>query len=556
MPSVAIYDGNPVWVSGSTPFGFYDADQDFQVDAVKAAKFCAVRLGWPLMDLELQSGSLFTCFEEAVTTYGNQVYAWKVKENYLSLEGGPTNIDANSMVVEPTLQRLIEIAKNYGTEADVGGNIPLHKGLLQLKANVQSYDLNQWAREQGVEGGIEIRRIFYEAPPAILRYFDPYAGTGTGIQSLMDAFDFGSYSPGVNFLLMPISFDLLKIQAIEFNDQVRKSAYSFRVSNNQLEIFPIPSYDGQLRIEYYKLTDKKKLNPAAANYSQISTHKMTFEATAGETVTFTHNLGVSEDLEVQCYMGVTVEGEPHYYQFSPESIDILNANELAITFQDAVSGYIIISYPVLKTTIDGTTIFNGFSSDFQVSLPEGQSKVTQKFIHTLGTTELLIQIYEDEGTSSRLIYPEAVQVVNDREVDVTFNRNTKGHIVLNANSTDLPMDAGVITNVSEVPYENPTYSKINSIGRQWIFRYTLVLAKEVLAYVRGKYQTLPIPDSEATLNQQDLLTDARTEKDKLLQELNDLLDTSSRQSQLERKANEAEYLRKTLGGVPMTIFIG
>ena len=75
---------------------------------------------------------------------------------------------------------------------------------------------------------------------AIVRYFDPYAGTGTGIQSLLESFGFGQFSPGINFLLMPIYFDVQKIQAIELNDQIRKSAYSFDLINNQLRIFPIP----------------------------------------------------------------------------------------------------------------------------------------------------------------------------------------------------------------------------------------------------------------------------------------------------------------------------
>jgi len=113
-----------------------------------------------------------------------------------------------------------------------------------------------------------------------------------------------------------------------------------------------------------------------------------------------------------------------------------------------------------------------------------------------------------------------------------------------------------VTNVAEVPYNNPSYNQINSVGRQWVFRYTLALAKELLAYVRGKYQTVPVPGSEATLNQADLLTDARSEKESLLTQLKEMLDQTSRQAQLERKANEGENLKKTLCDVPMTIFVG
>ena len=381
MANVTIWNGSATFTSGSsTPFGFYDGDTDFQSDATKVAKFCGTRLGFPLMDVELQDGNFFACFEEAVTTYGNEVFQYKIRENYISLEGSSTGSSANQQIINPTLDRVVNISKNYGTEAEVGGNVTRYTGSLALTSSVQNYDLDTWAANQGITGSIEIRRVFYEAPPAILRYFDPYAGTGTGIQSLMDAFDFGSYSPGVNFLLMPASFDILKVQAIEFNDQIRRSTYSFEIVNNKLKIFPIPSQASTLTFEYFKVDEKK-----AASF---------------------------------------------------------------------------------------------------------------------------------------------------------------------INGSDL------ITNVAEVPYSNPTYKYINSVGRQWIFRYTLALAKELLAYVRGKYQTVPVPGSEATLNQADLLTDSRAEKESLLTQLREMLDQTSRQAQLERKANEGENLRKTLGDVPMTIYIG
>ena len=380
MAEILTWDGTSNFNVGDTPFGFYDSDSEFQTDADKVASFCARRLGYPLMDVELTSGSFYACFEEAVTTYGSEVFQYKIRENYLSLEGGETGSILNNRLVDPTLNRVIEISKNYGTEAEVGGNVTKYTGSFQVFENQQSYDMNQWAEDNGITGGIEIRKVFYKAPPAILRYFDPYAGTGTGIQSLLDAFDFGSYSPGVNFLLMPASYDILKVQAIEFNDQIRKSGYSFELINNQLKLFPVPRLDGNMFFEYYKLDDKR-----------------------GGVVT----------------------------------------------------------------------------------------------------------------------------------------QNT-----------------GLVTNVGEVPYENVNYSQLNSVARQWIYRYTLALARELLAYVRGKYSTVPIPGSEATLNQSDLLTDARSERESLLTNLREMLEQTSRQAQLERRSNESKFTRETLNEVPMVIFVG
>jgi len=380
MANIVTWNGSSTFTTGSTPFGFYDTDTAFQTDADKVASFCGTRLGFPLMDVELQSGSFYACFEEAVTTYGNEVFQYKIRENYLSMEGSTTGSSANNKIIDPTLDRVVQISKNYGTEAEVGGTVTRHTGSLALTASVQEYDLDQWATNEGISGNIEVRRVFYNAPPAILRYFDPYAGTGTGIQSLMDAFDFGSFSPGINFLLMPASFDILKVQAIEFNDVIRRSTYSFELVNNRLKIFPVPKKAAKLIFEYYKSNDKRD--------------------------------------------GVYKNGD------------------------------------------------------------------------------------------------------------------------------------GLVKSVADVPYENPTYSLINSVGKQWIYRYTLALAKELLAYVRGKYQTVPVPGSEATLNQADLLTDARAEKESLIVNLRDMLDQTSRQSQLERKANEGDNLKKTLGEIPMTIYIG
>ena len=384
MAVIPIYDGNPVFVSGSsTPFGFYDSDVAFRQDAEKVAKFCAQRMGYPIVDIELDSGSFFTAFEEAVTTYGNELYAYKVRENYLSLEGVQTGSaqDLNSKVVSPTMARIVDLSEQYGVEAGSGGNVNWYDGLLNLTASQQDYDLNDWALGEGITGSLEIKRVFYEAPPAIVRYFDPYAGTGTDLAGLLDSFGFGNFSPGINFLMMPINFDLQKMQAIEFNDQIRKSNYSFEIHNNQLKVFPIPDSSlKKLKIQY---------------------------------------------------------------------------------------------------------------------------------------------------------------ILKEERADAAVGTND-----------------GLISNVSNVPYNNPNYTQINSVGRSWIFEYTLALAKEMLGYVRGKYQNVPIPNAEVTLNQSDLITAATSEKNALVERLRAYFDETSRDKLLERRSQETDYRAKELNQVPFTIYIG
>ena len=176
-----------------------------------------------------------------------------------TVNGSSSGEAVNTTLYRPSLSSVIRASQQYGTEAGVGGDVTKKSTLIDLLPNQQVYNLESLISAPSMGSGkntIEVRRIFYEATPAIMRYFDPYAGTGTGIQSIMDAFDFGSMSPGVNFLLMPASYDVLKTQAIEFNDQIRKAGYSFEISNNILTLFPIPKSPGKLRVEYYELKEK------------------------------------------------------------------------------------------------------------------------------------------------------------------------------------------------------------------------------------------------------------------------------------------------------------
>ena len=524
---------NPV--KCNTPFKYYTNDPEFVRDAKSSTRFVAQRLGASglgLTQLNISDLTVYAAFEEAVTTYGNMVYQFKIRDNYINIEGSDSlpfnnseitfvnSIDVNSpiswsgprfatweetgyspaysqsivdgeiyalsaslsdfialdtkqvkamtfateyldkslnivldlstyvynqfnqiggytsgsgtsqdpyvitttgsyvytYVTSPQIaggsavfgtgsiptvyiqdsnapalnNRLISnnlanltttIADDYAAEAGVGGHYDIKTGSLPMTAGVQDYDLNAWAADSAsLSSGdkIEIRRVFYEEPPAIVRYFDPYAGTGTGIQSLLETFGFGQFSPGINFLLMPISFDVQKIQAIEFNDQIRKAAYSFNLVNNKLKIFPIPDRDKKLFFEYVTYSNK----------------------------------------------------------FSP----------------------------------------------------------------------------------------------------VKDTRNN------------------VVTDVMNTPFRNPLYSKINTVGRTWIFKYTLALSREIEAHIRIQFANLNI-QGVGPLQGSEMITDARTEKESLLAELKEMLNDTSRRGQLERKQLESGFMRDTLQQIPLPIYI-
>ena len=132
------------------------------------------------------------------------------------------------------------------------------------------------------------------------------------------------------------------------------------------------------------------------------------------------------------------------------------------------------------------------------------------------------------------------------------------YIILDERINDSIQETGgnKISNESNASYDNPTYSQINSIGRQWIFEYTMALSKEMLGYVRGKYSTVPIPGDAVTLNQADLLSSASETKTSLIERLREYFDQTSNQALLERRAAESEARVKEINYSPMTIFIG
>jgi len=383
MANIPIWPGSSSFFPGDTPFGFYDYDNDFQSDAPQIADWCAKRLGYPLVDIELQPINFFTAFEEAINEYGAQLYNFQIINNFHSLEGNATGSNYNNQLVTPNLGSTINISDQYGNETiGGGGDYKLESGSLNVKMGTQRYDLlsNVSSSISGSES-VYIKRVYHYQPAAINRYFDPYAGTGTGIQSLMQSFGFGNMSPGVNFMLMPMFFDALKIQAIELNDAIRKSGYHFEVVNNRyLKLFPIPNRDYTLHFEY-----------------------------------------------------------------------------------------------ALKST---------------------------------------------------------------------------------ANAPVKNPATNLITDISNVPYTNPTYQYINQPGRQWIRRYTLALVKEMLGGIRGKYQTVPIPGSETTLDYTRLLSEALTEKAALTEELKELLGETTRLKQLERQNQEAQQTQETFYKVPYPIYVG
>lgn len=383
MSQARIWTGSTTFIPGSsTPFGIYDSDSQFQSDAPKVASWCARRLGYPVIDIELLGQNFFAVFEEAVSEYSSQVNQFNIRNNLGSLEGQPTGSNyTHQSVLGSEISNVITIAESYGNLANVGGRTDIKKGHITVGPDKQEYDLQTlWADVSESGERLDITRVFYEASPAIQRFFDPYSVSGQGTLNLVDEFGFGSFSPAAQFILMPIYEDMLRIQQIEFNDQFRKSAHTFNIVNNKLQIFPIPTTEYELWFEY--------------------------------------------------------------------------------------------------------------------------------------------QVVKDRRENSTIITPN------------------------------------VVSDYSNIGYNFAQYSRINDVGKQWIRKYTLALAKEMLGAIREKYNTVPIPGSEVSLDGAALRAEAQTEKDVLIEQLRENLNEVSKKTRMENEANMTEQHQKIMNQVPLPIFIG
>ena len=383
MAQEVIWQGSSSFSSGNTPWGLYDADNAFTSSADKFADWAARRLGYPIMAVEMNSGSFYACFEEAVSEYSAQVNQFNIKDNLLHLTGQATGSNVTHKRITPTMGRSVFLSKQYGTEVGVGGDVSYNKGSISITSGSQEYDINKLFTDVSASEAIEIKRVYYEGTPAMQRFFDPYATTGYGTINMVEGFGFGNYSPAVSFTLMPLFEDLLRVQAIELNDSIRKSAYSFTLQNNKIRLFPDPESSSTLYFDYVKASERD--NPLITEYS---------------------------------------------------------------------------------------------------------------------------------GSSD------------------------------------------VVSDFSNVPYDNMEYQFINDVGRQWIRKYGLALTKELLGIVRSKYGTIPVPNAETTLDGDTLRAEASAEKELLITQLREMLEQTSRKALLEADKDEAEFLQEKLQKVPYPIYIG
>jgi hypothetical protein len=380
-----------------TPFGIYDNDTDFRNDAPKTSVWVAKRLGFPIVNIELDNEQIWACFEESTSEYSAQVNQFNIRNNLDILRGqkkvqfGGRSNYSQTLVDGSYLPTTIRMSQQYGTLAGVGGSTSIKKAYVDLTSSVQIYDIMNQAVDSETNkkfneifsgsSTVDVTKVFYEPTPAIARFFDPYSVGAQGTLNLMSELGFGNFSPAAQFLMMPLYEDVLRMQQIEFNDIIRKSAFSFNIVDNKLEIFPLPT--GVLKRVYFEYMSRDE---------------------------FEH---------------------------------------------------------------DSQTIQSDSLSDY-----------------------------------------------------------------------------------SDIPYNFIQYSKINEVGKQWIRKYTLALCKELLGAIREKYNSIPIPDGEVSLDGAALRAEAQVEKDTLVTQLRENLEEMSRKNVMENKTHESNHHQEMLRKVPLKLYVG
>ena len=78
----------------------------------------------------------------------------------------------------------------------------------------------------------------------------------------------------------------------------------------------------------------------------------------------------------------------------------------------------------------------------------------------------------------------------------------------------------------------------------------------MLGYVRSKYSSIPIPNSEVTLNGSDLVTQGQSEKEALITQLREFLDKLTKESMMTRQQAENDAMNEVLSKIPTKIYVG
>ena len=236
--------------TNATPFGFFDADADFQTEADAIVTFIKRKLGDDVLSVELTKKQIWACFEESFCEYGSIINQYQAKSQLANLMGGATGSLSGSEQRFPrdNLDWMLRRAEPYVMEAGLGGSYNMISGSIDMTTNVQDYDLYTELKNdagtalfdtqtEGARSKMKIMEVYHSSPQNSYRFFD----TTSAVNYLANEFSFESYTPETIFYVLPVFEDVLRAGMLDMSTRVRRSNYSYRVIGTKIRVYPTPT---------------------------------------------------------------------------------------------------------------------------------------------------------------------------------------------------------------------------------------------------------------------------------------------------------------------------
>lgn len=134
------------------------------------------------------------------------------------------------------------------------------------------------------------------------------------------------------------------------------------------------------------------------------------------------------------------------------------------------------------------------------------------------------------------------------------SEETSGYSDLNLSSSNFYQQSGLITSPTDVNFQLIPWSNINAQGRAWIIQYALALSKQVLGLNRRKFQTIPYPNGEVSLDGDALVGEGIALAESLVAELREFLGDLTIERGMEIRRTIEENRNFMLGKIPLGFY--
>jgi len=240
-----------------TPFGFFDSDSEFQIEADAMVTFVKRKLGDDVLSVELTKKQIWACFEEALCEYGSLINQYQIKSQLANLLGFPTGSleGFEQRYPRENLEFMLRRAEPYAMEAGLGGSYDSISGSIALVRNQQDYDIYDTLKDANgnlifssslntSNSKMKIMEVFHYSPQAAYRFFD----TTSAINYLNNEFSFESFTPETVFYVLPVFEDILRGGQLDLSNRVRRSNYTYKIIGRNIRIFPMPTQHDPLNL--------------------------------------------------------------------------------------------------------------------------------------------------------------------------------------------------------------------------------------------------------------------------------------------------------------------